>query len=250
MELKASLTLEKHQPETFARLKHEFQDANKESQETLTKIVYSAAQAELATLINLRNSLQEATTKKLYDFFNIIHQKIMAISPGTFPDFDACMSSNNPSSAVSDYLLSRNFTIEQLNQLHYEALLEETSKELQQRERQEARNEADALELYSSSDILVAQLVEREINRKIKPLNREINALQNRLNGRASLQGTKPGAKMSSRQTTKKTNVGDPANAQKPGENARNNTKKPRKPTVNKQNAKITGRNTRKSLRN
>jgi hypothetical protein len=236
IDLKLPQVVRDTRPNQANELQQRFNAAIQASQATMRDVIREAAKTELELLLEARRDFKITYESKLYKYFEKVFGQVrQLVCPDATIEFAPVLSDEAPALlhlTIMDLNLSLAFLNDSLNKIDYQDILAATLREQRQAERQAQRDAADAMELETSNEVLVAALVKQEVAKKTSTLNKEINQLRAALNASANRPGARDGAKpKKALQMTKKTsqqpsrNDGGRARELQLGKSSNNSTK-------------------------
>lgn len=185
-------------PNQASELQQRFNTAIEASQATMRQVILEAAKTELELLLETRSRFKVTHGSKIYEYFEKVFVQVrQLVCPDATIEFAPVLPDESPAllrTAIDDLNRSVAFLNDSLDRIDYEDVLATTLREQRQAERQAQRNSADAMELETSNEVLVAALVKQEVAKKTSSLNKEINQLRAALNASANRLGARNGA--------------------------------------------------------
>jgi hypothetical protein len=195
------------------QLKEEFDNITLQSQLQLKSVIQKSVDLELQIYKKQLEHLHENTIKEIYTYFQHSFQS-------QHPDnsFDQEVRSTTTTSlAVFDYRTTINFLNAKYSELKYHGMIEQYDMELQDAQAAAKRASAINIEMDTTDSTLVAELVKREISKKVGSMKKEINSLKASLNKCASNKGAVTGAQTLPKRKPKKQKDGEKAPEDKKG---------------------------------
>jgi len=240
IDLKLPPALQDKRPNESAQLQQRFNAAIETSQTSMRQVILEAAKMELELLLETRRAFKITYNNKLHEYFHKVFMQVQQlVCPDANMDFATVLPNEAPAilrTTIDDLNRSVAFLNDSLDRIDYDDILTTTYREQRLAERQAKRDSAEAMELETSNEVLVAALVKQEVAKKTSLLNKEINQLRASLNVNANrigarqgetpknaLQVTKTKTKAMSRQPSR--NGGGRAQERQLGRNASNSTK-------------------------
>ncbi|CAK4840925.1 unnamed protein product [Aphanomyces euteiches] len=199
MDLKTSATLDANLPNQAAALKSQFASHLAAGQAALHATIKEAAAAEIDALEAQVPLLRARCEDQLKRYFSsCISSLQLADANGTpgRPGLPAAggLDINFIIQTFNDDLsLSLSFLSQALNKASYEHVLQVQARETKRAEAQAARAAAEEMEVDTPNDILVGQLVKREITKNMSALRKELNTLRAALNDKPNRRGNSVG---------------------------------------------------------
>lgn len=230
--------------DTSTSLKQRFKAAKNEFEAIAHVIIIDTAKHELTILNNKRDTLLKSYEDKIISYFKIIHLELQIINPSQFNyDFTSMVKGTTTpndtiktSLAVIDCMKSLDFLNKHYQSIVYNNLLATTSNAIIKKDAEEKKNESVDVEMESSNEVLVAQLVQRELQKQTSKFSKQLNQLSQKVNNSTSAERSTTGGKKPypQRQHQQAKNVGEKVKGQ-PNEK---NSKKPTRKQKQKQNQK------------
>ena len=198
IDLKLPTALRDKRPNQANELQQRFNTAIQVSQASMRQVILEVAKTELELLLEDRRNFKITYGNKLHDYFGkVFVQVCQLVCPDAIIEFAPILPDESPAllhATIDDLNRSVAFLNDTLDRMDYEDLLTTTLREQRQAERQAQRDSADAMELETSNEVLVAALVKQEVAKKTSLLNKEINQLRAALNASANRTGARGGA--------------------------------------------------------
>ena len=202
-----------HASSQVPQLKQEFDNITLQSQLQLKSVIQKSVDLELQIYKTQLENLYENTTKEIHHYFQHVFQS-------QHPDDSfnqAIHSTTTTSLAVFDYRATINFLNAKYAELKYQGIIDQYDMELQAAQAAAKRAAAINIEMDTTDSTLVAELVKREISKKVGSMKKEINSLKASLNKCASNKGATAGAQTLPKRKSKKQKDGEKAQEDKKG---------------------------------
>lgn len=247
IDLKLPPIVQDSRPTEATELQQRFNAAVEASQASMHQVIVETAKIELELLLETRSRFKITYGSKIHDYFEkVFVQARQLVGADASMEFAPVIPDDSPAllhATIGDLNLSVGFLNNTLDRIDYEDLLATTLREQRQAERQAQRDSADAMELETSNEVLVAALVKQEVAKKTSSLHKEINQLRAALNASANRPGARDGAKktlQATKQSSQKPSRsgGERARGQQLGRNANNSTRNSSGKQQGKPNAK------------
>ncbi|CAK4244479.1 unnamed protein product [Aphanomyces euteiches] len=187
MDLKTSAMLEAVNPAQATALKTQFASQLAANEAALHATIKASARAELAALEATLPQMRASYVDQLKRYFESCSSSLDSAAANANPGRPGVLAAGGldinliKQNFQQDLSLSVSFLNDALNNACYKHVLESQAREMKKAEVAAARAAAEAMEVDTPNDILVGQLVKREISKNVSALRKEVNLLRSAL---------------------------------------------------------------------